>query len=196
VAGRDESLDAVLRPNRQPIPENERLTRLRQQAGKPLLPPGNIAHLFDNGAIPPWRLNEAIGVWQAARKDSQTTGNPQAGEAVYFLAMALSGMLGEQKDVARQRAVIESSLEALRLPRHRQALRCMLSRLACHSGDAAAGEQWLAPCDAYSDDIEMDSPYRFARAVIATARGDWNGVFSEIEAALVAEMPALSRGRI
>jgi len=52
----------------------------------------------------------------------------------------------------------------------------MLSRLACHSGDPAAAEQWLAPCDPASDDIEVDSPYRFSRAVLATAHQDWNGV--------------------
>ncbi len=176
IAGRDESLDQVLRPQRQALPEGERLARLRQQAGKPLIPPGNILHLFDAGAIPPWRLNEAVGVWQAARTESQTTGHPDAGETVYFLAMALSSLFGEQKDVARQRAVLESSLEALRLPRHRQALRCMLARLACRSGEAEAAGQWLAPCDPASDDIEMDSPYRFARAVIATAQGDFHGV--------------------
>jgi hypothetical protein len=176
VAVRDDSLDQVLRPQRQPISEQERLARLRQQDGKPLIPPGNIAHLFDGGALAPWRLNEAIGVWQQTRKESQATGNAEAGQTVYFLAQALSSAYGEQKDTGRQRAVLESSLEALRLPRHRQALRCILSRLACRSGDAAAAEQWLAPCDAASDDIEMDTPYRFSRAVIATSRSDWQGV--------------------
>jgi hypothetical protein len=56
----------------------------------------------------------------------------------------------------------------------------MLSRLACKSGDAAAAEQWLAPCDAASDDLEVDSPYRFSRAVIATARGDFQGVLATV----------------
>ena len=176
IAQRDESLDQVLRPQRQPLPEGERLARLRQQAGKPLIPPGNIQHLFTGGEIPAWKLNEALGVWQAARVESQATGRPDAGEAVYFLAMALSGMFGDQKDAPRQRAVLESSLEALRLPRHRQALRCMLSRLASRSGDPQAAEHWLGPCDPASDDIEMDTPYRYSRAVIATARQDWQGV--------------------
>ncbi len=173
VQVRDDSLDQVLRPQRQPLQENERLVRLRQQTGKPLLPPGNVSHLFDAGAIPPWRLNEALGVFQAARNDSLAAGRPDAGEAVYFLAMALASLFGEQKDPSRQRAVLESALEALRLPRHRQALRCMLARLAAHSGDAAAAAQWLAPCDPASDDLEMDSPYRYTRAAIATMRGDF-----------------------
>ncbi len=173
VGVRDDSLDAVLRPQRQAVSEEERASRLRMQAGKPLIPPGNILHLFEAGSLAPWRVAEAVTIWQSARKESQATGQPEAGQTVYFLAMALSSVYGDQSDTARQRAVLESSLEALRLPRHRQALRCMLSRLACRSGDAAAAEQWLAPCDAASDDLEMDTPYRFARSVIATAKSDW-----------------------
>jgi hypothetical protein len=173
---RDESLDEVLRVPRQPVPEIERLSRLRRQAGKPLIPPANVIHLFEGGGIAAWRITEAVSVWQGARREALTTGHPDACETVYFLAMALSSQFGEQSDVGRQRAVLESSLEALRLPRHRQALRCMLSRLACRAGDQAAAEQWLAPCDAASDDLEMDSPYRFSRALISTTRGDWPGV--------------------
>jgi hypothetical protein len=180
VGVRDDSLDQVLRPQRQPISEEERASRLRMQAGKPLIPPGNILHLFEGGALAPWRLTEAVSVWQNARRESQASGQPDAGETVYFLAQALSSVYGDQKDTARQRAVLESSLEALRLPRHRQALRCMLARLACRSGEAAAAEHWLAPCDPASDDIEMDSPYRFSRAVIATAKSDWQGVLGQL----------------
>jgi hypothetical protein len=173
---RDETLDLVLRPQRQPISEDERISRLRQQVGRPLIPPARILPLFEAGAIPAWRVNEGITMWQAARRDMTATGNLESGEAVYFLAMALSSAYGEQKDVTRQRAMLESSLEVLRMPRHRQALRCMLSRLACRSGDLAAAEQWLAPCDASSDDLEMDTPYRFSRALIATTKKDWQGV--------------------
>jgi hypothetical protein len=180
VGVRDESLDQVLRPQRRPISEEERASRLRQQAGKPLIPPGNIMHLFEGGALAPWRLAEAVTVWQNARRESQATGQPDAGQTVYFLAIALSSAYGEQKDTSRQRAVLESSLEALRLPRHRQALRCVLSRLACRSGDVAAAEAWLAPCDPASDDIEMDTPYRFSRAVLATAKSDWPGVLAAL----------------
>jgi hypothetical protein len=158
--------------------EEERLSRLRMQTNKPLMPPMGILHLFESGAIPTWRIGEAVTLWQTARRDVLSTGNPESSQTVYFLAMALSGAYGEQNDMARQRAVLESSLDVLRLPRHRQALRCMMSRLACRSGDVAAAEQWLLPCDPHSDDLEMDSPYRFARALIATARKDSQGVLA------------------
>jgi hypothetical protein len=173
---RDESLDLVLKPQRQAISEDERISRLRMQANKPLMPPANIMHLFESGTIPAWKIAEAVTLWQTARRDVLATGNPDAAQAIYFLAMALSGAYGDQKDVPRQRAILESSLEALRLPRHRQALRCMLSRLACRAGDVAAAEQWLGPCDPASDDLEMDTPYRFSRALIATSKKDWQGV--------------------
>jgi len=176
VGIRDETLDEVLRPTRQAISEDERTSRLRAQAGRPLIPPQGILHLFESGAIPAWRINEAVTTWQAARTDVVATGNPDSAQKLYFLAMALAGAYGDQNDVSRQRAVLESSLEALRLPRHRQALRCMLSRLACRSGDVAAAEHWLAPCDPASDDLEMDTPFRFSRALISTAQKNWQSV--------------------
>jgi hypothetical protein len=190
VAVRDDSLDQVLRPARQQLSEGERLSRLRAQASKPLVPPASIRHLFDQGAIPAWKLNEAITMWQSARQASQASGQLDAAEVVYFLAMALSSLFGEQKDTVRQRALLESSLEALRLPRHRQALRCMLARLACHSGEAASAEKWLAPCDPASDDLEMDTGYRFSLAVVATARGDFARVL-EVLGRSSTEIPIL-----
>jgi hypothetical protein len=44
------------------------------------------------------------------------------------------------------------------------------------AGDLAAAESWLQPCDAQSDDIQMDSAWRFSRAFIDTAKGNFQRV--------------------
>jgi hypothetical protein len=55
-------------------------------------------------------------------------------------------------------------------------MRGYLTRCAARQGDLAAAEQWLLPCDRQSDDLETDSAYRFSRAFIDSARGNFNGV--------------------
>ncbi|HNS99184.1 MAG TPA: hypothetical protein PKL73_19660 [Polyangiaceae bacterium] len=44
------------------------------------------------------------------------------------------------------------------------------------SGDLQAAETWLAPCDPRSDDLETDTAYRMSRALIDTAKQNWNAV--------------------
>lgn len=50
------------------VGEVERLDRLRRQDGRPLLPPENLKKLIEGGRIPPWKLQEALVIWQSVRK--------------------------------------------------------------------------------------------------------------------------------
>jgi hypothetical protein len=78
--------------------------------------------------------------------------------------------------MTRLRAMYESALDVFTLPRHRQMMRGYLARNAVREGDLAAAEQWLAPCDPGSDDLETDSAFRYSRALVETARGNFQGV--------------------
>jgi hypothetical protein len=163
-------------PTQAPISEQERLGRLRAQDGKPLLPPASLQALVPNGQLPAWKVQEALAVWQATRQELRVTANFEAAERLLFLTMILSQHFVDQTDRLRQRAMLESALEVFTLPRHRQVMRGFLCRSACRLGDLQAAEQWLAPCDRLSDDLETDSEYRYSRAFLDTARGDWNAV--------------------
>lgn len=181
VGARDDRavLDAGPRP---PVDEEERLRRLRAQDGKPLLPPPSVQHLFGpGGTIEAWKVQEAISVWNASRTEVGRTGSPEAAERLYFLTLVLYQQAGDDAEAAhRKRAMLESALDVLRLPRHRQVMLCALSRLAVFDGDQAAAESWLASCDPRSDDLESDSQYRFSRAVLHTARAQWPGVIAAL----------------
>jgi hypothetical protein len=178
LSGRDDR--PAFAPQQAPISEQERLNRLRAQDGKPLLPPPSLQALLPNGQLPAWKVQEAFAVWQATRQELRVAANFEAAERLLFLTMVLSHSFLEQGDKIRQRAMLESALEVFTLPRHRQVMRGYLCRSACRLGDLHAAEQWLAPCDRQSDDLETDSEYRYSRAFIDTAKGDWNAVLRSL----------------
>ncbi len=164
-----------------PADEDERLRRLRAQDGMPLLPPDSLKALVGpDGNLPEWKIQEAVQIWQSARREVATTSNFEAAERLLYLTLALSNHFSAQDDLLRQRAMFESALEVFFLPRHRQMMRGYLARCAARAGDLEAAERWLAPCDTRSDDLDTDSAYRFSRAFIDTARGEFKAVLGTL----------------
>jgi LSD1 subclass zinc finger protein len=182
IATRDERPTLGMPAVPQPIDENTRLMRLRSQDGKPMLPPPSIAYLLSGSSFDPSKVQEAFMVYQATRKELKATHSPDAAERLYFLTLVASNYLTEQNDPARRRAILETSLDSLFLPRHKQAMRCQLASAAAKEGDIAAAEQWLAPCDARSDDLDSDSAWRTCRAFVDTVKGDWRAVIAVLGA--------------
>jgi hypothetical protein len=169
--------EALVAPTHAPISEMERIQRLRMQDGKPLLPPPSLMSLMPGGDLPDWKLNEAVAVWNSTRLELRAVrGNYDAAERLVFLTMVLAQRFQMKGDKLRQRSMLEGALDVVSLPRHRQILRGFLGRAAVRSGDLAAAEAWLKPCDPQSDDLQMDSAWRFTRAFIDTARGDFQSV--------------------
>ncbi|WP_437931004.1 hypothetical protein WMF37_17805 [Sorangium sp. So ce291] len=160
-----------------PLPERERLARLRAQVGRPLAPPPLVAELLHEGTLAPWKHQEAAALWQSTRAELASGPRPEAAERLFFLTILL---FSAERDPARKRALIETALDLLTLPRHRQALRCMLARNAALAGDVEAARAWLAPCDARSDDLASDTELRFACAYLATAERRWDEVLAAI----------------
>lgn len=174
LAARDDR--PLFQPGVQPLSEDQRLARLRTQDGKPLVAPPALQGLLEGGGLAAWKVQEALSIWQSTRQELAATQNYEAAERLLFLTMMLANHFAGQNDELRRRAMFESALEAFTLPRHRQMMRGYLSRSAAKEGDITAAEQWLAPCDPRSDDLEMDSAWRMSRAYIETAKHDWNGV--------------------
>lgn len=159
------------------IAEPERLARLAAQAREPVVAPAGLAAVLANDEIPPWRAGEAFAVWQSVRRRA-AEGDLVASEELSYLTNKLWTRLDAEP--ARQRALLETTLETLALPRHRQLVLGALVQGAVHVGDREAAERWLSRCDASLDDLRADSSYRMARALVATMRGDWAEVLAMI----------------
>lgn len=168
--------DFAAPPPSAPIDENERLRRLRMQDGKPLVPPPSLLSLISGGSLHPAKVQEAFHIYQGTRKEVGATHSPDAAERLYLLTLIANTHLGLAGDDARRRALLETSLETLTLPRHVQVLRCLLASAAAKEGDFASAEVWIGPCNMTSDDIEADSAFRMARAFIDTGKGDFHAV--------------------
>lgn len=159
-----------------PVDEATRLARLRSQDGQPMIPPESIRRLLTASNFNPAMLQEAFAVYQATRKEVLATGSPEAAERLYFLTIVANNHYSLQGAHEQRRALLETSLDVLYLPRHKQVLRCMLATAAAKDRDLQAAEQWLAPCDPRAADLESDSAYRHARAFIDTFRGNFRAV--------------------
>jgi hypothetical protein len=165
------------------VDEAERVRRLRRQGGEPVRVPASVQGLLaDDGSIPSWKVQEAIAVWQSARAEVAEVGGFEAAERLLFLTILLGSHYRGLGEPLRQRAMLESALEVFDLPRHAQIVRGQLARSAVRAGELEAAERWLAPCDARSDDLQTDSAYRHARALLDAARRQADAVLATLGA--------------
>jgi len=179
-----------------PVSEAERLSRLASQVDAPTSTPASLEGLLDeHGAIPAWKIDESVSVWQSARVEVAEVGGFEAAERLLALTILLAGHFANRGEPLRQRAMFESALEVFQLPRHVQIMRGHLARCAVRAGDLDAADRWLAPCDPRSDDLQTDSAYRLSRALIDTAKGD-SGVVLAVLGAPGSEAPALAEHAI
>ncbi len=175
-SGRDERADLEAVRAKQPLNEAARYQRLREQDGKPLMPPPALVRYMVNGALAPQLAPQAMAEWQQTRIEVQRGAPFGTHERLHFLTLFLYGHMSRQNEEQRCRAMLETALEVLTSARHKQELRGMLARRAARSGDFHAADEWLAPCDPYSDDLHMDTAYRFSKAYVCTARRDYQSV--------------------
>ncbi len=168
---------AIAPPTSVPIDENERLRRLRMQDGKPFVPPMSIQPLLEGGGFAPAKVEEAFHIYQATRREVLATHSPEAAERLFALTLIANTHLAQAQDHVRRRAILETSLATLELPRHQQVIRCLLATASAKEGDLASAADWLAPCNPRSDDLDSDSAFRIARAFVDTFRGDFASVY-------------------
>jgi hypothetical protein len=161
------------------VDEAERLRRLCAQEGSIIfVQPTTLAHILPGGKVEPWRRDEVLHVYQATRQELRSTKSPDAAERLFHLSLALADHFATEGDLQRVRAVLETTLDTLALPRHRHVLAGFLARHAVREGDLEAAEHWLTACDKRSEDLLVDSSYRVSRATIDTARGNMRDVLA------------------
>ncbi len=173
-------VEAMLEPEVRAVDENLRLATLRQQDGRPLIPPASLQPLIENNKLMPWKEQEALAVWRSTCDELRRGDSFEAAERLLVLTMLLSNHYAGKKEPLRQRALFESALDVFRLPRHRQVMRGFLARNAAYTNDVDGAERWLAPCNPRSMDLEADSAYRISRATIDTAKGNWVAVLQTL----------------
>jgi hypothetical protein len=172
---------SFLRPGgaQQPGPQPP---QFRAQDGRPLLPPPNIAFLWENGQeLAAHREPEALMAWQGARQRAAAM-DIGAGEEICFITRALVVRAEAQGDLQRVRGLIEAGLECVQLPRQRAILLGMIARAAVRAGDVEAATAWWS-CFEPPQELESDSEHRMTTAVVATARGDFHAVLSAVGSA-------------
>lgn len=153
------------------ISEEDRLSRLWAQDGKPIPPPDAIKGLLSNGEVTAGKVNEAINVFNSTRKEVASSSDYEASERLTFLTLVLYNRYVKTNETKRQRAILESAVEAFKLPHHKQFVLGILSRCAVKDGDLQTAKEWLRPCDPHSDDLRADTTYRVGQALIHTAEG-------------------------
>jgi hypothetical protein len=112
-------------------------------------------------------------------------------ERLFHLTVLVSEHLAAARDDERQRALLETAMELLQAPRHRQVLRGTLARNAARVGDLAAADEWLAGCNPRSDDIHVDTAWRLSKAYLCTAREDHAGVL-QVLGSRVGDVPIVT----
>ncbi len=150
-----------------PPQPGDRRAILEQQDHKPLQVTPEIAHLFEEGIIPQWKLAEALDLWRALLEQAASVPS----EAFFQLTLALASPK-TNPDERFQRAVLETALEAASLPRHRQVLAGMLALKAAKIGDTAQARAWLSLCAQDAPDLLADSTWRIAAAYVAAVEAE------------------------
>jgi hypothetical protein len=176
VDGRDEAAVRAAAAQAPAIDEAERFARLRGQVEHSLSLPESMAHLAIAGVLHPERVEKAMAEWREARGEVGGGGAFPVAERLFHLTVLISDHLAMLRDDERQRALLETAMELLQAPRHRQVLRGTLARNAARVGDVAAADEWLAGCNSRSDDIHVDTAWRLSKAYVCAAREDHAGV--------------------
>ena len=156
-----------------PASEEERLNLLRQQDGKVAETPAALKPLLQNNAIPDWKMEEAITLWNRLRAKLEKDDDYQTAEEFFYLTFLITNHDSFEHEPLRIRALYESALEVFTLPRHRQSMYCLLARNAAREGNPDGAESWLEPCTDKSTDLMTDSDYRVTRAYLDIFRRDY-----------------------
>jgi hypothetical protein len=164
------------------LTEAERYQGLWAQAqsfGNKPLPP-EMRAVLAAGALTADRLGAALGIWRTYCQRA-TAGDAIAGENAVLMTGSISSYFAAvAKDPQRQRALFESTLEALRDPAQKQVIRCNLARSSARAGDMQSAQTWFAACDPRPADLQADTAYRVTYAYLATSHGDFRNVLAAL----------------
>ena len=169
-------------PARVQVDEGVRMSRLWAQAGRPIHPPAVVDKMCNKGMLKPRKVKKAIKLFNSTREELSCSSDYETSERLAYLSLVLYNHYVKEKDQKRQRALLESAVEALRIPHHRQIVLGTLCRSAVKDGDVQAAKDWLKSCDPSSDDLRADTSYRIGQALVDTAEGKFAEVHKHLGA--------------
>ena len=137
-----------------------------------MMPPPNLRSLAGGGGLDPNQRGQAEAMWQAAFAETQSAPSFPAEERLFWTTFMLANHHAEQgrRDVAAP--LLEQTQPRLQQPRFFQVITGMLARTLAALGNVERAGQFLAQLDAQSDDLQIDTNYRFSTAYVALLRGD------------------------
>lgn len=178
IVARDDRSEAAAAAQPAAVTEAERFASLRSQDGSSIPTPPALQHLFPKG-LEATHVPAAQEEWKRARGECALPGSSfAAAERLYFLTLAVSARMRGTDERPRLRAMIETALDHLEDPHHRQVLHSLLAQEAARDGDVQSAEQWLTLSSPHSGDLRADTAYRVAKALVATRKGDFGAVLS------------------
>ncbi len=147
--------------------------------GMQILPPEMRAVLL-GGPLTADRVGAALGIWQTYCQRARGGDSAAGALAVLMTGSIASYLAVTANDAPRQRALLESTLEALRDVAQKQVVRCQLARLSLKAGDMPSALVWFGACDPRSADLQADTAYRMTYSHFATAHGDFHNVIAAL----------------
>jgi hypothetical protein len=158
--------------------EAMRFERLRAQDGKPLLPPPNMMALCKGGGLNPALVDEANAQWTAAMTEMSQVPSYPAEERLFWTAFLLSRHFAEVHQRPRVDPLLRQTLPHLQQARHQQVVLGLMARNLAAMGNVDAAAQMLGQLDAGSEDLQIDTSYRFTTAFVSLLRHDAQTVLS------------------
>ena len=152
--------------------EAMRFERLRAQDGKPLVPPPALHGLLGPDGLDPAKAPQARQQWQAAATELQTVYSFPAEERLYWCYFLLAALYNRQGNRDQARQLGQQTLPLLREPRHQQIVLGSIARTSALLRDEATAQQAQQQLQTQSDDLLIDTNYRFTAAYLGTMRGD------------------------
>ncbi len=160
--------------------EAQRFERLRAQDGKPLVPPPALHGLLGSGGLDPAKAQQATQMWQAAQTELASVPSYPAEERLFWCFFLLASLYAEQGARPNALQLAQQTLPSLRDVRHRQIAMGSITRYSALAGDHATAQAMLAQLDPASEDLQIDTNYRFSTAYTAALRGDDNAVLQAL----------------
>ena len=152
--------------------EAMRFERLRAQDGKPLVPPPNMLALCKGGGLNPAMADEANRQWTAALTEMGQMPSYPTEERLFWTAFLLARHYAEVQQRPRVEPLLRQTMPYLQQVRHQQVLLGLQIRNLAAMGNVDAAAQMLGQLDAQSEDLQIDTSYRFTTAYVALLRND------------------------
>ncbi len=167
-----ESLFASLLPPPGANPHDPaRMANLRAQDGRPRVPSPALQGLLGGTAIMPGRQDEALRIWQSMRERGEA-GDVTVSEDMATLTMLLCQYETNRDNKPFVKALTESALDAVVLPRHRQEQLGRLCRFALAEGNVPVAQAFFSVMNPCAAELEADTEYRLSAAVLAISERD------------------------